>query len=184
MKIRVLLILAAVISGIHFLNIFTGYQISRFGISPRVVETLPHIYSAPLLHGNTAHLVNNLIGLMVFSSLCLLRGIKFYLWSSFIIITLTGLMVWLFARPAIHIGASGWIFGLWSLTIAMAWFDRRFINIVIAVFVIFFYGGMFYGVLPGRPGVSFESHLFGAVAGVICALLMAKTRRYERVRKR
>ncbi len=93
-------------------------------------------------------------------------------------------MVWLFARPAIHIGASGWIFGLWSLTIAMAWFDRRFINIVIAVFVIFFYGGMFYGVLPGRPGVSFESHLFGAVAGVICALLMAKTRRYERVRKR
>ncbi len=184
MKIRVLLILAAVLSGIHFLNIFTGYELSRFGIFPRIVETLPHIYSAPLLHGNTAHLVNNLIGLMVFSGLCLLRGIKFYLWSSFIIVTLTGLMVWLFARPAIHIGASGWIFGLWSLTIAMAWFDRRFINIVIAVFVIFFYGGMFYGVLPGRPGVSFESHLFGAVAGVICALLMAKTRRYERVRKR
>ena len=177
MKVKILIAVGAVVVGVHILNVLTQFQLSRYGIYPRVLESLPHIYAAPFLHGSHGHLLNNIVGLGIFSTLCLLRTVRFYLWSSFFIISLSGLLVWLFGRPAIHIGASGWIFGLWSLIIAMAWFDRRFINIVLAVFVIFFYGGMFYGVLPGRPGISFEAHLFGAVSGVICALITAKIRR-------
>lgn len=75
----------------------------------------------------------------------------------------------MFARTASHIGASGWVFGLWSLSIAMAVFDRSLKNIVIALIVVFLYGGMIYGVLPGDPRISFEAHIFGAIAGVLCA---------------
>lgn len=51
----------------------------------------------------------------------------------------------------------------------MAIFDRSLKTIVIALIVIFLYGGMIYGLLPNNPDVSFEAHIFGAVAGVICA---------------
>jgi membrane associated rhomboid family serine protease len=92
--------------------------------------------------------------------------------ASAVIILLGGALVWLFARPGDHIGASGWIFGLWSLVIALAWFDRSPRNIAIALAVVFFYGGMVFGVLPTQ-GVSFESHLFGAIAGVFAAFTLS-----------
>lgn len=34
------------------------------------------------------------------------------------------------------------------------------------------YGSFLWGVLPGQPGVSWEAHLFGALAGVAAALLI------------
>ena len=144
-----------------------------FGIVPRYLGSLPGIYVAPFLHGDMAHLLNNLVGLVIFSSLLFVHSLKRYLWSSFFIITVTGILVWLFARSALHIGASGWIFGLWSLLIATAWFERRLVNILIALAVAFFYGGMLYGVLPNDPRISFESHLFGAIAGVLCAFMQS-----------
>jgi membrane associated rhomboid family serine protease len=77
--------------------------------------------------------------------------------------------VWAFGRDANHIGASGWIFGLWSLVIATAWFNRKFIHILIAIAVIIFQGGMVFGLIPGNPKISYEAHIFGAIAGVMCA---------------
>jgi len=77
--------------------------------------------------------------------------------------------VWLFGRPAIHIGASGWVFGLWSLSIAIAWFERKPVNILLALIIVLLYGGMIYGVLPGDQGVSWEAHLFGAISGIMAA---------------
>ncbi|WP_039917282.1 rhomboid family intramembrane serine protease [Cellvibrio mixtus] len=148
--------------------VFQGW-LFQFGLIPRQLDSLPGIYIAPFLHSDLGHLINNLVGLFIFSSLLFVHSLKRYLWSSFFIITLTGVLVWCFGRNALHIGASGWIFGLWSLTIAIAWFDRRFLNILIALVVAFFYGGMLWGVLPTDPRVSFESHLFGAIAGVVCA---------------
>jgi membrane associated rhomboid family serine protease len=60
------------------------------------------------------------------------------------------------------------------LSIANAVFDRSFKNIVVAVLVVFLYGGMIYGVLPSGPTISFEGHLFGAVAGIACAFLLKR----------
>ncbi len=160
--------------GVHLLNILLSGRLLHYGITPHDARSLPYIFTAPFLHGSWGHLLNNLFGMCIFSALCLLRGIRFYVKSSLFIITLTGLLVWFFGRPSIHIGASGWIFGLWSLSIAMAWFQRSFGNIAVAVFVAFFYGGMVYGVLPGDASISFESHLFGALSGVLCAYLMAR----------
>lgn len=179
---KTILIVCVAMLSVHIVNIYLHGSLNYFGIRPGELDTLPYIYFAPWLHGSWPHLINNLVGITVFSSLCLIRGIAFFVRSSVAIITLTGLLVWLFARSgATHIGASGWIFGLWSLSIAIAWFQRSFLNIFIAIFVAIFYGGMVWGVLPTRAYVSFESHLFGAVSGVITAYLMTRPR-YRRLR--
>jgi membrane associated rhomboid family serine protease len=34
------------------------------------------------------------------------------------------------------------------------------------------YGSILWGVLPGQPGVSWEAHLFGAIAGAGAAFLI------------
>lgn len=164
----------AVLILVHVAHIVTGGCFAGWGIQPRNPQSLLHIFTSPFLHGSSYHLANNLLGMAIFGSLCLVRGVPFFYRSSLFIIVVSGLLVWLFGRGGLHIGASGWIFGLWSLAIAMAVFQRRVLDIVIAVGVVLLYGGMIFGVLPGRPNISFEAHLFGALAGVFYAYLNRK----------
>jgi len=179
-KIKIIVLLCLTMLAVHVVNLLLNGSLQHFGIYPREITSLPYIFSAVFIHGSWAHLLNNLFGFCIFSSLCLLRGSAFFLKSSLFIIILTGLLVWLFARSNTHIGASGWIFGLWSLSIALAWFQRSFSNIAIALFVLIFYGGMIYGVLPTTGKVSFESHLFGALAGIICAWYFSRKKLVRR----
>jgi membrane associated rhomboid family serine protease len=110
------------------------------------------------------------------------RGKRFYCQASLLIIVVGGALVWLLGRPAVHIGASGWIFGLWSLSIALAWFERSVVNFLVSCTVVVLYGGMILGVLPSQPGVSFEGHAFGALAGILAAWVYG--RRYKKWRWR
>ena len=169
LRIKLISSLILIITGVHVLNVILDLQLGNYGIIPRSESHWFHIYTSPFIHGNLGHLINNLFGLAVFSAFCLLRSVSFYLLSSIFIITLTGALIWMFGRDAVHIGASGWIFGLWSLSISIALFDRRLVNIVSGFMVFFFYGSMIYGVLPSDPNISFEAHLFGAVSGVFFA---------------
>ena len=172
-RLKLLLVLAAALILVQAANVHLDGGLAQYGIVPRAPEHWYHIFTAPFIHGSFGHLLNNLIGLGIFSALCLMRSVRFYLVCSFFIIVIGGGLTWLFGRSAAHIGASGWIFGLWSLSIAIAWFDRRFSNIILALLVVLAYGGMIYGVLPSDPRVSFEMHLFGAIAGVFCAFVYA-----------
>lgn len=174
-RVKMIATLCLIMVCVHLVNVLLNGQLNVFGITPGVPHSLPFVLTAPWLHGSWSHLINNLIGLSIFSALCLLRGEKFFVNSSLLIIVITGLLVWFFGRAgATHIGASGWIFGLWSLSIAIAWFQRSFSNIVIAIFVAVFYGGMIWGVLPTDRFISFESHLFGALAGIVVAYVMTR----------
>ncbi len=185
LRVQILFWLAVAMIVIHGINEALNFHFLIYGIYPGNEATLLHVFSAPFLHGSIPHLMNNLVGFAIFGWLCLMRGIAAFILASLVIIVISGLMIWLFGRPAWHIGASGWIFGLWSLSIAMAWFDRRLLNILLAIGVVFLYGGMIYGVLPEDPRVSWEAHLFGAIAGVLAAWLVAllntaKKRRIKR----
>ena len=83
-----------------------------------------------------------------------------------------GAAVWLFAREAYHIGASGMAFGMLFFvftTGALRW-DRR--AIALSMIVFFLYGGMLWGVFPSTPDVSFESHLSGALIGIVLAYVL------------
>jgi membrane associated rhomboid family serine protease len=156
---------------VHLLNFVLNYQLLYLGVLPRELESFPFIPLMPFLHGSVVHLTNNLAGLLIFGGLLIVRSRKLFIYGSIFIVLVSGSLVWFFGRANIHVGASGWIFGLWSLLIALAFYSRRFVDLLIAMFVIVFYGGMAYGVLPGDPLVSFESHLFGALAGVLYVAL-------------
>ena len=165
---------AATMIAVHVVNLFTGGYLNSFGIEPREIGSAYTIATAPWLHADIGHLGSNLAAFVVLGSLVLLQGLRYFVKASALIIVLGGALVWLFARDATHIGASGWIFGLWSLVIALAWFDRSPRNIAIALAVVFFYGGMVFGVLPAQSYISFESHLFGAIAGIFAAFTLSK----------
>ena len=166
---------------VHVADLFFGGFLKSFGIQPREMGTAYTIVTAPWLHSNFAHLGSNLSAFIVLAALCLLNGIRYFVKASVIIILLGGALVWLFGREATHIGASGWIFGLWSLTIALAWYDRSPRNMLISLAVVIFYGGMVFGVLPTQGYISFESHLFGAIAGVVAASVLTKDRRQPQI---
>lgn len=121
-----------------------------------------------------AHLVSNTLPILVLGS-ALLYG---YPKSARIVLPVlflgTGLGVWLFGRESYHIGASGLAFGtmFFVFTIGALRWDRR--AIALSSIVFFLYGGMVWGVFPGDPSISYESHLLGALLGVVLAVLLRK----------
>jgi membrane associated rhomboid family serine protease len=173
-RISVLAAICAAMVGVHLIDIPLLGALKSFGIHPREIGSAYTIITAPFLHSNFGHLFGNLSAFIVLAALCLLNGVRYFLKASALIIGIGGALVWLFARGSVHIGASGWIFGLWSLAIVQAWFDRSYRNIVIALGVLLVYGGMVFGMLPQGGNISFESHLFGAIAGGVAAWAMAR----------
>ncbi len=83
-----------------------------------------------------------------------------------------------------HIGASGLIFGWLAFLIVFGFFTRNVWEIVIGVVVLFVYGGVLFGVLPGTCGVSWQGHLSGALAGVVAAYLLSGPERKSREAKK
>lgn len=158
-------------------NVLSGRAFNVFGIIPRAVDSLPGIFISPLLHGNFAHFIGNLPPLLLFAWLVILHGrLRFFL-VTLGVIALGGLGVWFFARPAIHIGASGLVFGYFGFLLVAGLISREFKLLLISILVGFFYGGMLIGVLPIQAFVSFEAHLFGLLAGVFMAFLFGRASR-------
>jgi membrane associated rhomboid family serine protease len=153
-----------------FLEYVYGWPISGLGIHPRTIIGLIGIFTAPLIHGSVSHLISNTVPLIFLGSTLFffyqpIGGAVFfraYFW--------TNILVWLFARPANHIGASGLVYGLAFFLIFFGIFRRDFISILISVLTLLLYGGVFYGVLPTDPMVSWESHLAGALVGIASAI--------------
>ena len=86
------------------------------------------------------------------------------------------LFVWIFARPAIHIGASGLIYGLAGFLVAYGLFRRDVLSIAISVVVVAIYGYLFYGIIPTYRWVAWEAHLAGALIGVVTAIIFRKSK--------
>lgn len=151
-------------------------RLEQNGIQPRSIDGLDGIVWAPFLHGGVSHVLSNTIPFAVLSALALTGGLRRYLVASALIITIGGALVWAFAIGSNenHIGSSGWVFGLFGFLLATAWFEKRPLSIVVALVALFVYGGtILFGFVP-RPGLSWEGHLFGFVAGLIAARIIAR----------
>lgn len=146
------------------LNTVTSYSLNAYGLYPRALSGLPGLLVSPWLHSSWAHLMSNLVPFVAMSAIVLREGLSKYASVSAAIIVFGGLMVWCLGRSGVHVGASGWVFGLWGFILASTWFTRSLGNIVAALAVVAFYGGMIFGFVP-QQGVSFESHIAGALAG-------------------
>jgi len=144
----------------------------QFGILPRRGSGLDGIAFAPLLHADFPHLIANTVPFLVLGGLVMVRGVKRWLAVTAMVVGIGGGLTWLLAGNGIHIGASGVVFGYLGYLVATAFFERRIGPVIPALIAVVLYGGAVVGFLP-QAGISWESHLFGAVAGVIAARVVA-----------
>ncbi len=159
---------------IEVINAAIGHRLNYFGIHPRQIEGLPGIFFWGFLHGNFNHLIMNTTPLLVMGYFVALRGLWIFVRCSLFILVLGGLGVWCFGREAIHIGASGLVFGYFGFLVAVAYYERSLKTFFIACAMLLLYGGILFGVLPRGGFVSWEGHLFGLIAGITSARFLAK----------
>lgn len=156
---------------LELLDLLFGLDLARLGVYPRDPVGLVGILAAPLVHGGWLHLVSNSFALLVLGSV-LLYG---YPRTALPLLVLTwlgsGLGVWVFGRASYHFGASGLTHGLMFFIFVSGILRHDRLSIALSMIVFFLYGGMVWTVFPTEPGVSFESHFFGAVMGLTAAFL-------------
>ncbi|MBI5661231.1 MAG: rhomboid family intramembrane serine protease [Ignavibacterium album] len=147
----------------------------KLGVLPRSLSGLVGILTSPLIHSNFSHLISNTIPLAIMG----LGIFYFYPNAAYKVFAFvyfcTGLLVWIFAREVYHIGASGIVYAFVSYLFFSGIFRRDNKSITLSLIVVFLYGGLVWGVLPGLEGISWESHLLGAISGVIAAYLFRKS---------
>lgn len=165
MKITEIVIFIGLLWLIELINSGMSQQLSQWGVVPRTEAGLPGILIWTFLHGSFNHLMANTIPLAILSWFVLLRGLKQFVFVTFAITIIAGILLWLFARPAIHEGASGLIFGYFGFLVAMGWYERSFKSWFFSILTLFIYGGIIWGVLPQHGHISWEGHLFGLISG-------------------
>lgn len=149
-----------------------GWDMDDLGIRPRDVHGLIGILTAPFVHASFAHLMSNTLPLGLLAALTLYAYPRATRYALPIIWLTSGSGVWLWARPSIHVGISGIVHGLMFFLFVMGLLRRDRLGVAIALGVFFLYGGMVMTVLPRDPQISFEYHLFGALAGIASAILL------------
>ena len=148
------------------LDTVLSLDLGRYGIVPRTVDGMRGIPLHVFLHQGFGHVLSNTGPLLVLGILISLRGGRKLLGASLFIVAFGGFAVWLVARSGVHIGASGLAFGYFGYLVGRGFYERSLTSILVAVAVVVFYGGMFFGILPSLGFVSWEGHLFGLIAGV------------------
>lgn len=144
-------------------------------VSPRTLEGLLGLLGGPLLHGSLEHILANSIALLMLGTLAgtvypkaTLRALPL-LWIG------SGLGAWVLGQAGSHhLGASGVTHGLGFLVFMLGLLRRDRAAVAAGMLAFLFYGGMLLTVLPREAGVSWESHLGGALAGIMAAFLFRR----------
>lgn len=169
--------LLAVMWAVELLDWIGGrwLELDQFGIVPRRWSGLIGIPLAPFLHRGWFHLAANSLPFAILGLFVIGRGERVFWAVSAGIVVLGGLAVWLFGRGhAVHVGASGLIFGYFGYLVALGAIERSAASILRALLVGLFYGSIIWGVLPVHRGISWESHLSGLLAGLAMAGLSSR----------
>jgi len=154
---------------IKSVEVVFNISFAQFGIYPRTEKGLIGIVTAPLIHASWDHLISNtlpflIMGITVFYFYRSI-ALKIFFWIYFI----TDVWVWVAAREAYHIGASGLVYGFVCFVFFSGVFRKNKSLLALSLFVAFFYGSLVWGVFPMMPRISWESHLMGSFAGIITA---------------
>jgi membrane associated rhomboid family serine protease len=140
-------------------------------IQPQVPAGLPGVLTAPLLHGSIGHLAANALSVLILGTLAGTVFPRATIRALPVIWLLSGLGTWLIGTGGHHLGASGVTHGLGFLIFTLGVLRRDRPSIAATLIAFFFFGGMLMSVLPIEFGVSWEYHLSGAIAGVLCGIL-------------
>ena len=170
-------LLVTLMWAVKIIEIIGGYQLSFLGIYPMKWESLPGILTTPFIHADFRHLSANSVPIFILGS-ALFYFYRNIAWRILLLIWLfTGFWVWIGARPSFHIGASGIVYGL-SAFIFVSGIIRKHTGLMaMALVVVFLYGSLIWGIFPEffpQERISWESHLYGLVAGVALAFYYRK----------
>jgi membrane associated rhomboid family serine protease len=175
-NITFIFVLICSILAVFLLEFVSPEEVLTHGLVPRTQRGLVGIATMPFLHANLAHLSGNLVSLVILLAFMLAFHSQKLIVDVILIDIVGGLLLWLFGRSAVHVGASGLIYGLAGFMIAAGISQRRFMEVVGALAVAVLYGNsLFWGLLPLHPGVSWDGHLAGAVGGAIVGLTISTT---------
>jgi membrane associated rhomboid family serine protease len=166
---------------VRILESIFGFELYKWGILPRHIRGLWGILFSPFIHADYNHLISNTVPffILLFALVYFYRRLSYGIF--FLIYFLSGLCVWIGGRDSWHIGASGIVYGLAAFHFVSGVIRNDLRLLIISAVVVFLYGGMVWGILPLKPEVSWESHLWGAASGVLLAFYF---RRYALRRRK
>jgi membrane associated rhomboid family serine protease len=187
-SIFVAVLFTAAIWLVYYINFDQHHMaLNQYGVHPRELSGLTGIFTMVFLHGDFSHLFNNSISLIVL----LWALVFFYRRLAFQVITFIilfgGFWLWLFAgQGSNHIGASGLIYGLAAFLFVSGVLRRQQQLMAVSILILFLHGAMVWGIfpqpdIPFGPKISWEGHLFGAIAGLGLALNYRKKSVQEEV---
>jgi membrane associated rhomboid family serine protease len=174
LAVRLAIGFVAILWLIHLMNWGLDLDPAPFGLRPREWLGLLGVATAPLVHSDFAHLFANSAPLLVLGAVMLFL----YPHSTLRVLPAVylgpGVLVWIFGRDSIHLGASGLVYGLVSYVFVAGLLRRDRRAIAASLLVAFMYGSLAWGVLPIQRGVSWETHLAAAVIAVLLALALRR----------
>jgi len=154
---------------VYWFEVKFNYNFTKYGIYPRTLTGLKGVLFSPFIHSSLKHLFNNSIPFFVL----LTSLFYFYRKIAFKVllygVLLSGLLTWLIAREAYHIGASGIVYLLFSFILFSGLIRKYYRLIAVSLIVIFLYGSMIWYILPIKEGISWEGHLSGFLIGIFFA---------------
>lgn len=174
---------ALVLAAVQVVNVLTDDSLVRYGIQPRSVQGLLGVLTAPLIHASWSHLLANLVPVLVLGFLVMVGSVRQFVAVTVLVWLLSGLGVWLVAPSNTDtVGASGLVFGWLAYLVARGVFTRSWKHILLGLVLLAVYGSVFWtGIvtiavrdISGVVTVSWQAHLFGALAGVLAGFLVAK----------
>lgn len=174
--------LLALLIGLMWLSEFVDTALDNrldgYGIVARQPDGLIGILTAPFLHLGFGHLISNTLPLVTLGALIAVSGALRLFAVTAVVVALGGLGTWLVSPPnTVTIGASGLVFGYAAYLIARGLFNRRITQVLLGVVVVLVWGSALLGGLLPQDGISWQGHLFGAIAGVFAAWMLADDRR-------
>jgi membrane associated rhomboid family serine protease len=176
------LILGSIVAALWMLEmldlLFWSGELDYYGIQPRTLSGLRNIFVSPVLHAGIGHLFTNTLPFLILGWFIMLRSTREFFFVSAVAVLISGLGIWIFgASDSVHLGISGVVFGYLGFLLSRGYFERSPIAIGLALIALFFYGGMIWGPLPLRDGVSWLGHLFGFIGGGLAAYYIISVRK-------
>jgi membrane associated rhomboid family serine protease len=161
-------------------------RLINWGVLPREASGLKGILTSVFIHGDLGHIASNTLPILVLGMMLFYFYKKIAKQTFFWIWLISGIWLWIGGRnhvnhPTFHIGASTLIYGLATFLFFSGVFRKHLQLMVVSALVLFLYGSILWGIFPLKTEISWEGHLFGALAGVLVAFNYRKEGPQRRV---
>lgn len=176
-NLRFALLAVAILWGIYVMDLLLPIDLRFLGLLPRSQDRIWGILTYPFVHANFQHLAANTAALFPLLIVSLSYSRRLTHSALIIIFLLTGILVWLFGRDTgVHIGVSGIVFGLIGFLMFLGVFRREWTALGVSVVIGFLYGGALLTLFTYMPSISWSSHFFGFLSGVLAAWWIKRRR--------